>query len=129
MVHEEPIGPGQHRPRVLVVDDDVAIREMCTRILEEEGYSVETACNGDEARRAFESRPASLVICDIFMPDRDGFETISGLRREYRGLKIIAMSGGSSTMLDLAKGLGADALLPKPFGTDGLLDLVRPLMS
>jgi len=80
--------------RVLVIEDHRQMRDPLRRQLEGEGYAVETAEDGDEGLRLQAAQPADLVITDIFMPNRDGIETISRLRVEYPGTKILAISGG-----------------------------------
>jgi DNA-binding NtrC family response regulator len=111
--------------RVLVVDDDVAVRGACRAALELEGFLVDTASDGFEAVRRFHDAPARVLVCDIFMPGKDGFETISELTRDYRGLEIVAMTGGEPLHLDLARLLGARETLAKPFGADELVAAVR----
>lgn len=109
---------------VLVIDDDELVLESCKAILEEAGYEVATAPNGRVGQQLFDERPADVVVCDIFMPEQDGIETIIQLTRDYIGAKIIAMSGGSIGSLDLtttAKHFGAISLLRKPFGAEELL--------
>src|SRR5258705_3245907 len=79
---------------ILVVDDEDRIRRLLRSALEIEGHDVLEAREGDEALRLQRTTPAELVITDIVMPDKDGFEVISALRQEAPNLKIIAMSGG-----------------------------------
>lgn len=120
------------RQRILVVDDNAHIREMCREMLEAEGYTVECARDGVEAVRKFTQSPVDLVICDIFMPEKDGIETILELSSEYHGVKIIAVSGGAQSLPDFlpfAKKLGATAALAKPFRPEELLEAVNALLA
>lgn len=104
---------------ILVIDDDEQVRYILRRALERAGHSVAQAVDGEAGIRQYRAQPADLVITDIFMPGQDGLETILQLRREFAGVKIIAMSGGDRTgAIDLRKeaGLfGASQTLLKPF--------------
>jgi CheY-like chemotaxis protein len=118
--------------RILVVDDDGEMREAVARILREAGYEVELAPDGDAAIEAQRARPADVVITDVFMPTRDGLETIQHLRNEYPSVGIIAMTGGSPTgrideYLRVAKVAGANATLRKPFAAQTLLESLSAL--
>jgi CheY-like chemotaxis protein len=118
--------------RILVVDDDGEMRDAVARILREAGYEVELAPDGDAAIEAQRARPADVVITDVFMPTRDGLETIQYLRNEYPSVGIIAMTGGSPTgrideYLRVAKVAGADVTLRKPFAAQTLLESLSAL--
>jgi CheY-like chemotaxis protein len=118
--------------RVLVVDDDPEMRQAVARILSAAGYAVELAGDGDQAIAAQRARPAEVLIADVFMPTRDGLETIQYFRTEYPDVGIIAMTGGSPTgrideYLQVAKVAGANATLRKPFAAQALLDSVSAL--
>ena len=120
------------RRRILVVDDDAEMRESVAGILDAAGYEVETARDGEQAIATQRARPAALLITDVFMPTRDGLETIQQFRAEYPRLPIIAMTGGSPTglteeYLNVAKIAGADVTLRKPFPVQALLDSVSAL--
>jgi CheY-like chemotaxis protein len=118
--------------RVLVVDDDPEMREAMARILGAAGYAVELAADGDQAIEVQRARPAEVLITDVFMPSRDGLETIQYFRVEYPDVGIIAMTGGSPTgrvdeYLEVAKVAGANATLRKPFAAQALLESVSAL--
>ena len=119
--------------RVLVVDDDFQMREMLGVILERKGYDVMTAPDGKLAVQLQRKLPFDLVITDIIMPEKEGLETISELRHSYPRLKIIAISGGGrhrpDGYLELARQLGADRILAKPFGSWEILSAVRELTA
>src|SRR5437660_12178686 len=80
--------------RILVIDDDVQVRGAVRRILERAGHTVEDVGNGDAGLRAHRERPADLIITDIFMPERDGIETVRELLREAPQWKITVSQGG-----------------------------------
>src|ERR1700724_2876572 len=105
-------------PRILVVDDDPNLRTAIRRMLEPEGFEIEEASDGRNAMRAFRARPADLVLCDVYMPEKDGLEVLRDLAREFSGGRVVAMSGGgfrgTMNLLPMARILGA-AVLCKPF--------------
>ena len=118
--------------RILVIDDDSAIRSVVRRGLERAGHEVTEAPDGDAGLKSFRTRNTDLVITDIIMPEREGVETIMALRKEFPALKIIAMSGGgggSADFLSIAKKLGARRTLAKPFGHRELLDAVEEVLA
>src|SRR5262249_25712910 len=80
--------------RILVIDDETQIRVLLQRVLESEGHEVFDTRDGREALTIAESQPLDLVITDIMMPDTDGIEVITTLRRSLPGIKILAISGG-----------------------------------
>ncbi len=115
--------------RVLVVDDEELIRLTLTQALEQDGHSVTEASDGDECLAKMREDPADVVVTDILMPNKEGLETIAELRRLYSSVKIIAISGGgrihNTSFLEIAKVVGADAALKKPFENRTLCDVVR----
>jgi len=119
--------------RILVIDDDVQVRGAVRRILERAGHTVEDVGNGDAGLQAHRERPADLIITDIFMPERDGIETVRQLRRESPQVKIIVISGGDRTQtMDLRKDaelLGAARSLRKPFELSELVQAVGELLG
>jgi len=117
-------------PSVLVVDDEDQLRRLIREILEQAGYQVTEARDGKEAVLQYRLAPADVVIMDILMPEQDGLETTSTLRREFPNVKIIAITGSSEmigilSFLDVAKMLGAHRTLQKPFEMQTLLDTVQ----
>ena len=120
--------------RILVIDDDDAIRELFKKMLERAGHQVVDAFNGRDGIRKFVEDPAELVITDIFMPEKEGLETIRELRRVCPEVKILAVSGGiramnSTVSLGLAKSLGADRTVRKPVTKADLLTAVDDLLN
>jgi len=111
--------------RILVVDDDEAVRTSVRQALKRFGHMVTEAADGAAALRSLESEAVDLVITDIIMPEMEGIETIRILRRDRPDLPIIAMSGGgrgrSEDYLGVARTFGAACVLRKPFSPDDLL--------
>jgi len=119
---------------ILVVDDEEQLRTFLTLVLEEGGYDVKVAGDGIEALKSYHQHPVDLVITDIVMPEKEGIELIRELRNIYPKVKIIAMSGGSrNTVLEnnltLAKYLGADFILSKPFSDEEILEAIKIVLE
>lgn len=115
--------------RILVIDDEELIRETIRMKLEQSGHVVIEAANGVEGLRALEDGLFDLVVTDIIMPEQEGIETIRKIRHRDPQVAIIAISGGGRgrnyQFLDIAKKLGANEALPKPFTGSQLLALVE----
>src|SRR2546430_12790749 len=117
----------------MIIDDNVMLRQALRKNLEHAGHKVRQAADGDGGVRAYERHAADVVIVDIFMPGQGGLQTIGRLRREWPGVKILAMSGTKSAgALDVAghaTSLGADRFITKPFEAAELLGLVADRKS
>jgi DNA-binding response OmpR family regulator len=120
-------------PRILVIEDNDAVRHMVRRVLVDEGYEVQEAADGRAGLNAYREQPSDLVITDIVMPDTEGLETIRELCRQYPSVKIIAMSsaggGGPAGYLQLALKFGAGRILTKPFTHDELRAAVVEVLA
>ena len=118
---------------VLVIDDDKDFLAAVARALRSAGYDVRTTTDGRTAPDLIRSRPPNLVITDILMPERDGVEVISEIRKTTRGIRILAVSGrrhiGTVDLLGMAQTLGADDSLMKPFDGDELVAKVQALLA
>ena len=114
--------------RILVVDDDPEILSVVRRGLAYEGYTVDTAANGNEALASAREKGPDLVILDVMMPGIDGIEVAKRLRKG--GDVPILMLTARGTVADKVAGLesGADDYLVKPFAFDELLARVRALL-
>jgi len=119
--------------RILVIDDDLQIREMLTKFSERAEYEVLAAPDGKAALKLHSANPVDLIITDIVMPEEDGLETIMELRRRFPEVKIIAISGGgkieANKYLDIAKVMGAQRAFSKPFELAELLEAIRELLE
>jgi DNA-binding response OmpR family regulator len=115
--------------KILVVDDDTVLLMMLREMLEKASHDVTTAENGIQALNCLRNQLPDIVILDIIMPEKEGFETIVELRRDYPNLKIIAISGGGSVgainYLKLAKTLGAHLTIEKPIRMKELLATIE----
>jgi len=119
--------------KILLIEDDETVREAISTLLERAGYDVAEAENGVVAAGMLEQWQPALVITDIFMPDSDGIETLSLVRRRWPSTPVIAISGGSPMLrldyLRVADDLGAAATVQKPFIADEFLTLVRNVLA
>ncbi len=119
--------------RILVIEDDVQVRQMLRQMLEREGYEVVDAPDGKEGIRLYRDEPADLIITDIIMPEKEGIGTIFELRRDFPDVKIIAISGGGrfvnkNDCLDLCRAKGIPAF-SKPFDRKELLEAIQKLLA
>lgn len=120
-------------PRILLIDDDEAIRMVLRTSLEVMGHQVEVAGNGREGLEKALAEMFDLVITDLIMPEKEGIETIQELHRRQPALKIIAMSGGgrgnAADYLPLAGLLGATRTMAKPFSHEELARTVKEVLG
>ena len=116
---------------ILLIDDDEDTRAVLEELLSSAGHEVVTAADGKEGLAQFRAAPADLVITDLFMPNQEGLETISHLRRDFPDALIIAMSGNTvaGMMLSIAKRLGAVEVLQKPFFPRELMSMVEKVLQ
>jgi two-component system, cell cycle response regulator CpdR len=118
---------------ILVVDDEPAIRDLLVIMLETSGHTVSTAEDGVQAPKIMATQAIDVVITDLLMPERDGLEFISEIRKKYPKVKIIAMSGGGhiarDSYLRIAKTFGAQFLLEKPFNQAGVLEALETVLK
>jgi DNA-binding response OmpR family regulator len=115
--------------RVLVMDDDLAVRAWLRTVLEDKGYEVLEAPDGTAGMELSRTHRPAIVILELLMADKDGIQTLRELRQQEGSMKIIAMSGGSPNvprnyLLSAAADLGAHQTLAKPFGREELLEAV-----
>jgi DNA-binding response OmpR family regulator len=119
--------------RILLIDDDEAVLAMMGTLLADHSYEVENAGDGNQGFRLFAANPPDLVITDIFMPNKEGFETIREMRRPRPDARIIAMSGGGrirkTELLRMAMSLGADYGLAKPFDAEQLVGVIKSALG
>lgn len=117
-------------PRVLIVDDDAAIRKMLVDALSLEGFLAETARDGREALALLEDGRKRVVLLDLMMPVMDGWELCRHLTSKpalRQCLSIILMSAGEK--LDQARDLQVEGYLAKPFDVDHLLECLQPFVA
>ena len=120
-------------PKILVIDDDALVRASIVLLLMDAGYQVSSAENGALGMAVFRSEQPDLIITDIIMPEQEGIQTITEIRKDKSDAKIIAISGGArvghADFLKIALVLGAMATISKPFDQDELLTLVKDCLA
>jgi two-component system, OmpR family, response regulator MprA len=117
------------KPRVLVVDDDKAVRESLRRSLEFNGYAVSLASDGAEALAGISGIGPDVVVMDVMMPRLDGIETTKALRQAGNDVPVLVLTARDAVG-DRVEGLdaGADDYLTKPFALQELLARLRALL-
>ena len=115
----------EEKRRILVVDDDSGIREVLVECLEGEGYDVADARNGAEGLERLRGHRPHVILVDLLMPVMNGRQFIAHLRADAatQAIPVLLMTGSNEQLR--RPPAGADALLPKPFELEELLDLVR----
>jgi DNA-binding response OmpR family regulator len=119
--------------RILFVDDDPSFVEEMKFMLEENGYAVTTANDGEEAFKIAKDNDFDLVITDVLMIKSHGMEVILHMREFHPNTKIITITGGgwasSQFHLDAARLFGSDGCLAKPFPIDDLLREIKRVLE
>lgn len=115
---------GTRKNRVLIVDDDPAVRRVTRTLVQFLGHDTAEATNGNECLRMLGAVEPEVILLDMLMPEKDGIETLREIRAIDSITPIIAMSGGSrvdaALCLRFASNLGAPLVLLKPFTADEL---------
>jgi DNA-binding NtrC family response regulator len=104
------------KANVLIADDNDDVRELLQEFLEDAGYTVRVAADGEDAMSQFLAEPADLVITDMRMPKRDGLQVLQGVKEARPGTPVILLSGQGAGENDAeeAQRLGAYICLTKP---------------
>jgi CheY-like chemotaxis protein len=124
----KPKEVGSLKKKIMLVDDDPAIRQILVRLLEEEEYLVVTAANGVEALATNEATKVDLVLLDLNMPVKGGWETFDQLTRENPLLPVILITARPNQLFP-ALGSGVGALLEKPLDFVKLFDTIHTLLE
>jgi CheY-like chemotaxis protein len=116
--------------RVLVVEDDPALRELLHTLLLDEGYEARTSTDGAEALSLLENWRPELILLDLMMPGLDGwqFRHVQQADPRLAGIPVVVMSAAYTLDVEAEK-LGVAAMVPKPYDFDELLPLVERLLS
>jgi CheY-like chemotaxis protein len=119
------------QPRVLILEDNDDFRALLQKKLELAGFEVVAAPSGARALELMSRAAPDLIVTDLFMPDKDGIETIVEIRTRYPKARIVAMSGwqsrAESDYLRVARELGAVRTFRKPFPLEDMVQALRQL--
>ncbi len=112
------------------MDDEEDTRMLIEEILASAGYEVVLAADGLEGMQRYLSTPVDLALVDLFMPNREGLETIKELKQKFPDFPVIAMSGDALALplLSIAQRLGAAWVLQKPFLPEELLEAIKQVL-
>lgn len=115
--------------RILIIDDEASIRDLCARVLSRAGFTVVTAGNGTEGLKKLQGETFDLVISDIRMPDISGLEVLEHAKQHYPSISVVLITGfGTPEAMARAKAAGADRILTKPFNPIELLTAVKEVL-
>jgi DNA-binding response OmpR family regulator len=123
---------GDVTPRILLADDDQGLLKVLGRHLETAGFEVVTAVDGDETLARVRAGPVDLIILDVMMPKKNGYEVCAQLKQDpaTRQIPIIIYTAkGQRAQHLVGHLLGADAYVSKPFGSKELIEQVRMLLK
>ena len=124
--------PLEVRKRLLVVDDELPILKLVTRILATDNYDITSASSGDEAAQLVNAPGGpgvDLLVTDLMMPGMNGRELARITRRRFPNVRVLYVTGFVDTLFKDLTELGeGESFIEKPFGTDGLLEATRLLM-
>ncbi|MCS5596459.1 MAG: response regulator [Pseudomonadota bacterium] len=119
--------------KILVIDDMEGIRQAITNTLENEGHTVSEASNGKEGQQAIEEEDFDLIITDMFMPEKDGFDIMTFARARNKTMPIIVISGGGVALTADWALTGAEAFasatIQKPFKSEVLIQTVNEQLA
>lgn len=116
--------------KILVVDDEEALRTVLSTELEGEGYQVSTAADGEEAIKILGSQQFHLILLDIKMPNVDGFEVLKYVKQNQPTTKVIMLTGFADLKNAIeSKKLGAEDFVSKPYDLVDLLTTVERVLG
>jgi CheY-like chemotaxis protein len=116
------------KKRILIVDDDASVRKALGKVLEDEGYNIMLAADGCEALERFESGPVDLLLLDIGLPIRNGWDTFERITSQAPAFPIIIITG-KANQHDMAVAAGVGALVEKPLEVAQLLETIQELLA
>jgi DNA-binding NtrC family response regulator len=116
--------------KILVVDDEDALRTVLSAELNSEGYEVGTAADGMEAVAELQKKNYDLVLLDIKMPNMNGFEVLKVIKEKHPGTRVIMLTGFADLKNAIeSKKLGAEDFVSKPYDLVDLLTTIDRVMS
>ncbi len=116
--------------KILVVDDEIEVRELCRRIFNKEGYVVHLAVNGQEALEILQNNSYHVAVVDLKMPNIDGMKVLEKIKENYPQTDVIIITGfGTIKSAVEAIQRGASNYLPKPFEIEELNGAIKNCLS
>ena len=120
---------GQETPKILVVDDDMRLRNLLERYLVEQGYQVRSAANAEQMERLLERENFHLMVLDLMLPGEDGLSICRRLRQNNNDIPIIMLTAkGEEVDRIIGLEMGADDYLPKPFNPRELQARIKAVL-
>jgi CheY-like chemotaxis protein len=116
------------KKRVLVVDDNTSIRESLQRVLLTAGYEVSLAADGEEAVDRFDSAQVDLIVLDLHLPNRGGWDVFERITSQYPIVPVVIITG-LPNQLATAQAAGGGALMEKPIEVPALLRTMEELLA
>jgi CheY-like chemotaxis protein len=120
--------PEVTRRRVLIVDDDASVRESLSKVLRDAGYETLLASDGQEAIDRYDAKQVDILLLDIGLPVRNGWETFERFTGMNPTLPIVIITGQTG-QYSLARMAGVGALMEKPLGAPQLLEIIKKLLA
>ncbi|MDP3617517.1 MAG: response regulator [Rhodoferax sp.] len=120
------------KKRILIADDEPNIVLSLEYLMKREGFEVEVAIDGEAALQAIAAQVPDLVLLDIMLPRKDGFDVCQQIRShpQWQSIKVVMLTAkGRDTEVSKGIALGADAYMTKPFSTMDLVAQVRQLLG
>jgi two-component system, OmpR family, copper resistance phosphate regulon response regulator CusR len=115
-------------PKILVVDDDEAVRESIGMVLRAAGYGVSTAADGQQALECVQESRIDLLLLDLGLPVKSGWEVFEQIVTEYATIPVIIMTGLTNQQFS-ALAAGASVLMEKPLDVVSLLRCIKELLA
>ncbi len=116
--------------RILVIDDEASIRDLCARVLARAGFEVTSAGSGEEGLALLSQEPVDLIVTDIRMPGLSGLDVLKRAKAALPRVRVILITGfGTPQTLTRAEHAGADRVLTKPFNPAELVAAVRAVLA
>jgi YesN/AraC family two-component response regulator len=115
--------------RILVVDDNILMRKLIINLFSNQEFNMDEASDGSEGLMKMSHYHYDLVITDLIMPGMEGIEMILEAKRNFPGVKIIAISGGEPFYLYMAKKLGVQEIFTKPLERNKFMTVVNNALA
>ena len=118
--------------KILVIEDDVNIRESLVELLEMKSFTLLSADNGTDGLKLAQEQVPDLILCDVMMPGLNGYEVVEAIRKDSRLAKLPFIFLSAKAMdsdVEYGKNLGANSYLTKPFRAQDLFSVVDDLLD